>query len=141
MTRRAFIVVAFLLALPSFGLPTLSAEPVAADSTTVTTSGDVGGAQWDFHYEGPFDFSGSVTWNGQTWSLREIVAVALVFYFLPALIAFLRGHPARWGIFVLNFLAGFTVIGWLGSLLWAFVGGSRHRVSATNDNRDKGRIL
>ncbi|MER9546460.1 superinfection immunity protein [Mesorhizobium sp. M0437] len=41
-------------------------------------------------------------------------------YELPTIIAFLRGHPNRWLIFVLcTSLAG-TGIVWLGCLIWAF---------------------
>lgn len=40
-------------------------------------------------------------------------------YFLPTIIAIRRGHRAT-GIFVLNLLFGWTVIGWIAMLAWAF---------------------
>jgi hypothetical protein len=40
-------------------------------------------------------------------------------YFLPALIAALRKHPQTLAIFVLNLLLGWSVIGWIGSLVWS----------------------
>ena len=46
-------------------------------------------------------------------------ALFLVPYFLPTIIAIIRGKNNAGGIFVLNFLLGWTVIGWVGALLWA----------------------
>jgi hypothetical protein len=49
--------------------------------------------------------------------------VAALLYFLPAII----GHNKRdsTGIFVLNLLVGWTVIGWFVALLWACASDSR----------------
>lgn len=43
----------------------------------------------------------------------------ILLYFLPSIVAFVRGHPQRWGIFALNFFLGWTFVGWIGSLIWA----------------------
>jgi len=40
-------------------------------------------------------------------------------YFIPAIVAFNRKHPNKVAIIVLNFFLGWTVIGWVGSLVWA----------------------
>ena len=49
--------------------------------------------------------------------------VAALLYFLPAII----GHNKRdaTGIFILNLVAGWTVIGWFVALLWACASDSR----------------
>jgi threonine/homoserine/homoserine lactone efflux protein len=40
-------------------------------------------------------------------------------YFLPTMIALGRGHP-QWGVIaVLNLLLGWTIVGWVGTLVWA----------------------
>ena len=39
------------------------------------------------------------------------------FYFLPAIIG--RNHKQSTAIFMLNLLLGWTVIGWIGALIWA----------------------
>ncbi len=49
-----------------------------------------------------------------------IFAVLAFLYFLPTLIASHRGHDAG-GILILNFLFGWTGIGWLVLLLWALL--------------------
>lgn len=43
-------------------------------------------------------------------------------YFLPTFIAFRRGHPSRWTIFVFNLLGGWTVIIWLACFSYAILG-------------------
>jgi hypothetical protein len=55
---------------------------------------------------------------------EEIVMFTLLvlglLYFLPTLVAAHRGHHVA-GILVLNFLFGWTCIGWVALLLWALV--------------------
>lgn len=48
-----------------------------------------------------------------------MTSFTLVMYFLPTIIAFLRKHNQRGAIFLLNFLLGWTVIGWIVSIVWA----------------------
>ena len=42
-------------------------------------------------------------------------------YFLPTLVASERKHRNEVAIFVLNMLLGVTVLGWVGSLVWALL--------------------
>lgn len=49
-----------------------------------------------------------------------IIAIATNLYFIPAWVAFARGHRNAAAIFVCNTLFGWTFIGWGGSLIWAF---------------------
>ena len=46
-------------------------------------------------------------------------ACGMVVYFIPAFIAWGRGHPNLAAIFLLNVLLGWTLIGWVGSLVWS----------------------
>ena len=41
-------------------------------------------------------------------------------HFLPTIIAALRGGRSVVGIFLLNLFLGWTVIGWIIALIWAF---------------------
>ena len=41
-------------------------------------------------------------------------------YLIPAFLAFSRKSPDKLAITALNVLLGWTVIGWVGSLIWAF---------------------
>jgi hypothetical protein len=47
------------------------------------------------------------------------IGVGAVFYFLPALVAYYRGHNNRLAIAVCNILLGWTVLGWVVSIIWA----------------------
>lgn len=45
--------------------------------------------------------------------------VAALLYFLPTIVAFIRGHHSRFGIFLLNFLLGWSGLGWIIALIWS----------------------
>lgn len=45
--------------------------------------------------------------------------IAAVLYFVPTVVAFARGHHNRVAILLLNVFLGWTVIGWVGALVWA----------------------
>jgi hypothetical protein len=59
----------------------------------------------------------------QSLGLLEILVVVLIFafYFLPTLIAFLRQHKNKLAIFLLNLLLGWTVLGWVVSIVWSVI--------------------
>jgi hypothetical protein len=45
---------------------------------------------------------------------------AIALYFCPTVVAQSRDHPSRTSITVLNVLLGWTFIGWVGTLAWAY---------------------
>jgi Superinfection immunity protein len=45
--------------------------------------------------------------------------IILVCYFIPTVIASMRGHRQQGAIFVLNLLLGWTLLGWVAALVWA----------------------
>ena len=47
------------------------------------------------------------------------VLVVLVIYFLPSVIALLRGHRNRQALAKLNLFGGWTLFGWITALVWA----------------------
>ncbi|MDQ0393127.1 superinfection immunity protein [Labrys monachus] len=52
--------------------------------------------------------------------MTTLLAIILLFYFLPWVIALLRGHRNSTAIFVLNLFLGWTFIGWVVALVWSF---------------------
>jgi len=50
-----------------------------------------------------------------------VVGLTIVGYFLPTLIAWLKGAPRSTGIFVLNLFLGWTLLFWVGALIWAVI--------------------
>ena len=52
-----------------------------------------------------------------------LILIALIFflYFIPTFVAFSRHHQFKWIIFLINLFTGFTFVGWIGALIWAFI--------------------
>ncbi len=53
-----------------------------------------------------------------------VIVVAVVVYFLPAIVADARERSDAFAVTIFNVLFGWTVIGWVAAFVWA-----RHRVS------------
>lgn len=47
--------------------------------------------------------------------------LAALVYFLPWIIALLRGTKSNCGIFFVNLLLGWTIVGWFIAFIWALV--------------------
>lgn len=50
-----------------------------------------------------------------------LIIGGIVLYFLPSIIAYKRGHANKGIILLINFLLGWTFLGWAGCLVWAFI--------------------
>jgi hypothetical protein len=61
--------------------------------------------------------------------IEWLLILGLPIYFLPAIIAGARHHSNTLSIFILNLFLGWTFLGWIGSLIWAF--SSRSKSTAT----------
>lgn len=48
-----------------------------------------------------------------------VLVVAFCCYFLPSIVAFNRNRHNKGAIFVLNLFLGWTVLGWVVSMVWA----------------------
>ena len=47
--------------------------------------------------------------------------ISFILYFLPSIIvAFNKKHDNRIGLFILNFLLGWTMFAWIAALIWSF---------------------
>ncbi len=51
--------------------------------------------------------------------LMFLLAITLGMYFLPSIVAGVRGHQSTAAIFVLNLLLGWSVVGWIVALVWS----------------------
>ena len=52
-------------------------------------------------------------------SVGIVAAFAMLAYLVPAVIATARHHHNAGAIFALNLLLGWTLLGWVGALVWA----------------------
>jgi len=48
-----------------------------------------------------------------------LISLSLLLYFLPSILAVIREKSNVLAIFALNLLLGWSVIGWVGALVWA----------------------
>ena len=54
--------------------------------------------------------------------LAIILTIGMVIvYLIPSIVAFKVRHPHRVVIFIVNLLFGYTIVGWVGMLVWALV--------------------
>jgi len=49
-----------------------------------------------------------------------LLLIGIPIYFFPSLVAHSRKHPNLTSLFVLNLLLGWTILGWVGTLAWAY---------------------
>jgi hypothetical protein len=47
--------------------------------------------------------------------------VCMYFYFAPTVVAHYRRHDNAVAVFVLNLFLGWTFVGWVAALVWAFL--------------------
>ena len=54
-----------------------------------------------------------------------LFVVGTLLYFLPTIIALVRRHPSGLLIGLINFLLGWSFVGWIVCLVWSFSGGRK----------------
>jgi type VI protein secretion system component VasK len=69
----------------------------------------------------------------------DILLLVLVccLYFLPGIFAHVRNHASMGGIWLLNIFLGWTGLGWLIALIWAFSGRHPSRQEEREDRAEK----
>jgi len=71
---------------------------------------------------------------------------SLAIYLLPTIIAAFRRHPNALAIFLIDFLLGWTAVGWIGALVWSLikpevtVAGSGNALDAAKGRYARGEI-
>lgn len=75
----------------------------------------------------PFSLFGLVAAFGQSFLIATVIGVAL--YFLPTIIARTRDMASGGGLFWVNLLFGWTMIGWVLCLFWALLGRTRAQIA------------
>ena len=66
-----------------------------------------------------FDHLRTATLAQHALTMTFAAALALTVFFIPTTIARRRQHRNATGIFLVNLFAGWTLIGWVGALVWA----------------------
>jgi TPR repeat protein len=63
-----------------------------------------------------------------TWIVVVLLVVVAAVYFLPTIIAKARKHNNSMAIFALNFLAGWTFLGWVVAFVWALTADVKYEI-------------
>ncbi|MDO9484678.1 MAG: superinfection immunity protein [Actinomycetota bacterium] len=74
------------------------------------------------------------TGNAAVVVIAWIVAVLSFLYMLPWAIAASRNMRDQWGLFAVNLLVGWTVIGWVIALIWSIAGSNQGIVLVQQTN-------
>jgi hypothetical protein len=53
--------------------------------------------------------------------MTTFFVVLLCLYFVPTIIAWVRGHHNKVAITALNIFLGWSVIGWVGAMVWSLL--------------------
>jgi hypothetical protein len=51
--------------------------------------------------------------------LQLLLLLALASYLLPTIVAVVRNHPNALAIYLINLFFGWTLVGWVGTLVWS----------------------
>ena len=62
---------------------------------------------------------GVISGSSEVFILSILLAILLIIYFIPSVIAFSRKCPSTLAITALNLFLGWTLFGWVASLVWA----------------------
>jgi hypothetical protein len=54
-----------------------------------------------------------------------IIMTLFIMYWLPTIIAIARQAHSALGVFILNFLLGWTILGWIIALVWSLAAENR----------------
>jgi hypothetical protein len=65
-----------------------------------------------------------------------LLSMLFIMYWLPTIIAIARQTHSALGVFLVNFLLGWTVLGWVLALIWSLAADNRtHEVIVRVDHR------
>ena len=63
-----------------------------------------------------------------------VIIISLISYFLPTVIAMLRGKSNTFAILLLNLFLGWTFIGWIVALVWSATSDNKPQTIVVNNN-------
>lgn len=66
-----------------------------------------------------------------------IISIILISYFFPSIIALLKGKSNTTAIIILNIFLGWTFVGWIVALVWAFTVDIKSQTVVINNNSEK----
>ena len=62
-----------------------------------------------------------ISMKSKVTSLIFIIIITALIYFIPTVVCLIRKHTYKFYIIFLNIILGWTLIGWIASLIWSFI--------------------
>lgn len=62
-----------------------------------------------------------ISMKSKVTSLIFIIIITVLIYFIPTIVCLIRKHTYKFYIIFLNIILGWTLIGWIASLIWSFI--------------------
>lgn len=70
---------------------------------------------------------------GEPILLISSIGFSILIYIIPTIVAYNKKHTNRLGIFLLNIFFGWTILGWIGALIWACILGNGSKDNINNN--------
>lgn len=67
-----------------------------------------------------------ISMESKVTSLIYIIIITALVYFIPTVVCLIRKHTYKFYIICLNITLGWTLIGWIASLIWSFIDNKKH---------------
>ncbi|TAM77420.1 superinfection immunity protein [bacterium] len=71
---------------------------------------------------------------GASFGVLLLVVIAIGAYFIPSIIAFVKQKSNRIAILALNFFLGWSLVGWVVSLVWALSNEQPQQITIVNQS-------
>lgn len=68
----------------------------------------------------------------------EFLIIATLAYFLPFIIACIRGHGSKWAIFAVTLFFGWTFLGWMWAFIWSLTSTHKNGNITIVNNQNNG---
>lgn len=65
-------------------------------------------------------------------SFAVLIYILAFLYFIPSVIGIIRKHHNLFGLIALNVLLGWTILGWVGALIWSLLRSSKSQTIIYN---------
>ena len=118
--RKSFIIVILLLALALIFISEISSV-AAVRPESYKPSQMPGSSLIDSNETIKGTNETIVSMKSRVTSLIFIIIITALIYFIPTVVCLIRKHTYKFYIISLNIILGWTLIGWIASLIWSFI--------------------
>jgi hypothetical protein len=81
-----------------------------------------------------FGITSSMVFLSMVWI--SLLVFGLIIYFLPTIVAYDKEHENKQIILLVNFLFGWTLVGWIGCIIWACINKEAKKIENNSNKYD-----